>query len=680
MVINETASAKMSNFSRAVPIIAALIFGLLFIFLTPPWWHHDEPGHFQVAWFYAAHDRFPQVEEYDPDMRLQLAASLDEHGFYDYRNYKLAQDPDTEPWVMSPQANDPKLAYFIYAVPLRVSQHLDIADQLTLLRLISLTYFIALVALTYQFALEITSNNRAIAFFSALFLALLPGAVNQMTAVSNEPLGALLFTVFLFFTHRTLRGASPARGILPMLVTGLFAAFTITTIWVTLFVVTFFTLLIKFSPTRLRKWIYITPIILLLLSPTLLLQKTDPRFWYTLNFSSESLSQPASNAPLGDLVLFVPNNANTRQRIPTALTQDLEGTQLTAGFYAWADQDVTFNTKGLLNVDYGSIPNNTISLSTEPQWFSFPVQLDQEIGNVQIHLITKPKKDQNYNGGVYFQGMTLTSGAYPAEPPIFGDESLASGSWGGRPFTNLIRNASLNERWFTFSNWFFQTAIENLPIIVSPTILAVVQDPWATGWYFQRTMTSISQTYWGKIGASNFELLGAQIIYPLFNILFLITAASAFLRVQKTFAKRSPEVLYVFGWALSIIWLQTILRGAGTLETAKIVIPWARYGSSTFPMLSILAAIGTVYLIDHTKRVSSTLGNVGLPLSLTLPIGLAGFAALSLISRFWLPQYDPNKFALIGTLLPLAIVILFSMPPVNRFTQKILDLTDHPAK
>lgn len=64
-------------------LFVGMIQGLLYVFLIPPWWHFDEPGHFEFAWQIAHFDHWPQKGEVDEAMRLKLAPSLLRHGWYD---------------------------------------------------------------------------------------------------------------------------------------------------------------------------------------------------------------------------------------------------------------------------------------------------------------------------------------------------------------------------------------------------------------------------------------------------------------------------------------------------------------------------------------------------------------------------------------------------------------------
>jgi hypothetical protein len=68
----------------ALVLLVALVHGLVYIFLVPPWQHYDEPGHFEYAWLVAAKRTIPEFGQYDHEMRHQVASSMVAHGFFVY--------------------------------------------------------------------------------------------------------------------------------------------------------------------------------------------------------------------------------------------------------------------------------------------------------------------------------------------------------------------------------------------------------------------------------------------------------------------------------------------------------------------------------------------------------------------------------------------------------------------
>ncbi len=56
----------------ALLVLLGLVYGLLYVFLIPPWQHNDEPGHFEYVWLIANRPGWPHAGDYDPDMRRAM--------------------------------------------------------------------------------------------------------------------------------------------------------------------------------------------------------------------------------------------------------------------------------------------------------------------------------------------------------------------------------------------------------------------------------------------------------------------------------------------------------------------------------------------------------------------------------------------------------------------------------
>ena len=64
-------------------LFLALVNGLLYVFIVPPWQHYDEPNHFEYVWLLADRSERPKPGDYDTGMRRDVARSMIEHKFYD---------------------------------------------------------------------------------------------------------------------------------------------------------------------------------------------------------------------------------------------------------------------------------------------------------------------------------------------------------------------------------------------------------------------------------------------------------------------------------------------------------------------------------------------------------------------------------------------------------------------
>ena len=57
-------------------LVIALVHGLLYVLLVPPWSHYDEPAHFEYVALIARHSRLPRPDEVDVALRRELGLSL----------------------------------------------------------------------------------------------------------------------------------------------------------------------------------------------------------------------------------------------------------------------------------------------------------------------------------------------------------------------------------------------------------------------------------------------------------------------------------------------------------------------------------------------------------------------------------------------------------------------------
>src|SRR6185369_4716004 len=83
---------------RAVPVtlvVLALLHGLLYLAITPPWQHYDEPTHFEYARLIALWDRVPGLQEADRSTNREIADSI-----YRFR----FEPPDARPNLLGLEA------------------------------------------------------------------------------------------------------------------------------------------------------------------------------------------------------------------------------------------------------------------------------------------------------------------------------------------------------------------------------------------------------------------------------------------------------------------------------------------------------------------------------------------------------------------------------------------------
>ena len=129
-------------------LVFALLHGLLYIFIVPPWQHYDEPNHFEYVWLVAFRPGLPQPGEYDQAMRRDVAISMIEQGFFNDLEYKPDLDPpvDTPTWIgQYQQLTEPPLYYILASVPISLFKFDDINTQLYATRFVSLLFLLIII-------------------------------------------------------------------------------------------------------------------------------------------------------------------------------------------------------------------------------------------------------------------------------------------------------------------------------------------------------------------------------------------------------------------------------------------------------------------------------------------------------------------------------------------------------
>lgn len=192
----------------------ALLNGLLFLVLLPPWQHYDEPTHFEYAALIAYHGGVPTAQAVDPALRREIVASMDRHNFY---------PPGTVPDLFSAiparpgfdQSVHPPLYYALAAIPIRITQFLPIEWQLYSARLLSLGFYLLAVLIAWRITTVITPDEPQVQALIPLIFIATPAYTDIMTAVNNDVLvNVAALCALLAMAHLIRTGLRPAPLIL----------------------------------------------------------------------------------------------------------------------------------------------------------------------------------------------------------------------------------------------------------------------------------------------------------------------------------------------------------------------------------------------------------------------------------------------------------------------------------
>lgn len=596
-------SALRAHRSTIAVLSVALLQGLLYLAVVPPWQHYDEPTHFEYAWLIANRGTLPQRGAADQTMRREVAASMLTHQFYwNMDAPELLRDAGEINLGVS-ELSHPPTYYGLVSIPLRAARYLDVTSQLYVARAVSVALFVATIGAALGVMCELVSAGHRLRWAVPLALALLPPFADIMTAVNNDVGGIFLFSLFLWLAVRTIRyGNTWKRGLL-LLATAAVAAITKNTAAVALLLTPMVGALALW---RARRWNWQSLVavglvgILALFAATL--EWGNARTWYreTPDHVQTTLTRSEKpGAPLGTAVLELDTTSTTA---PDSLTnpvlkpqlESVIGQAVTLGGWVWASEPIT---TAQLNLDY-SIADHPIqvqstrplTLTSTPTFVAWSTTVPSDAVTLRYRL-SAGKPDQSRTVRVYLDGAVLTPGLFSmSTAPTFDDRSAIHGNWGGRPFTNLLRNGSGETTWPRFRPWIDQTMggyTRQTPTLVLTALLDVQR----TGTTLFREVPSVALfSFFGSFGWGHITV-NPTVGFPVFVIIVIGALLGGAAWLAYGFRKTAIGVqlsLAFLAVAGILVWGNLVLRVLPLLDGVEAVAV-ARYGfPAVLPIMLVI--------------------------------------------------------------------------------------------
>jgi hypothetical protein len=184
---NDSVTAKSHVSVLPMLLSLALLHGLLYLAIVPPWQHYDEPTHFEYVRLIALWNRPPAVNEADLTTNREIADSMYRFHFWapGVRPNLLGAQP---PNIGFNEKIHPPLYYAIAAVPVRWLRNLPIEQQLYAARLIAVAFYLLVVACAWRIATVAAPDRPIVQLAAPLIIILVPAFVDQMSAVNNDSL------------------------------------------------------------------------------------------------------------------------------------------------------------------------------------------------------------------------------------------------------------------------------------------------------------------------------------------------------------------------------------------------------------------------------------------------------------------------------------------------------------
>jgi len=649
---------------RAI-LVLGFVHGLIYVFLIPPWWHHEEPGHFEYVWLVANRDHWPQEQEYDNNLRKQIAESMfaSGHGnLFNVSPQSLADDPINIGGI--PVGRKP-IYYWLASWPLKLVRHQPILVQLYITRLTSFVLFLLSLWLAWLAMEELTEKENPLRWMVPFSLALLPGYLDNMTSVHDDVIGAVVAALFLWLSVRIIK-----KGVSLMAFVG----------WVVSLVLCFY------SRDTTIPLVFLAPLVLLLslfrqkplpLMGALLLigivvglklfTFQDASQWFFTLEGDVSNRLETSNAPFGSYAFSLSAGEGVEgfgQSFAPSFIKPLRQKILTLGVWIWADTPTKTSLPVLeyrtSNGVVGS-PSTPVQIGTSPSFYTTTYSVPYNAGHTWLSLI--PSNYANQTADVYYDGFVLAEEQRSSAPPVFEDDELHSGTWDGKPFINMIRNPSAEHAWLGVSE-----IANNLKarMYIDPALyLQTIQDVQGFGWYYKASISTLFQTFWGN-AASEIRLLGGYTYDVLKFISLLAFVGVLYYLIQSPTLFKRPELLFLF-IVMLVIWLPTLFRGTYWVFYFVPLVPYARYAYPAFVPTLLLINAGLLKVLQWiTERYELPATSPSLVYQAFM-ISLAIYAIFSFGGYFY-PWLQNTGYLIF--LVTMVIVVFMGLKNIEQLANK----------
>jgi hypothetical protein len=572
---------------------AGLLHGLLYVFLVPPWQHNDEPNHFEYAWLVARRNTLPTSADFDPEMSRAVVQSMVKHHFYDNLGY-LPDLTSGNPVFIGgfSQLGDPPLYYLLVSLPMRLLSEIapdaSIEAQLYTARLASLVFLLISLIAAWGLASELTCPSNPLRWLVPLTLALWPGFIDLMTAVTNIAGAVTFFSLFLWFCVRLIRRGLGWINLLGAIITIVACLWTLPGVYIA---TPLFGAAVLFALFRKRlRWCAWGLLFCSLIASFLaIITWGDADLWYRETWQAEPTREDIQDAPLGKRAfqLIVPSQqppARLYQLIPPTNVRRLAGKTVTLGAWMWATRPLEVNSPILQVYEGDRQFTGLFNVTETPAFHAITATLTCDASRAWVVLSST---NNEYAGtDVFYDGVVLAEGSFPLDvPPNFENQAGRRGVWGDLPFTNLVRNPSAEIAGLRIRLWADGRQLFGSHGRVSMVLYAIRDLPGA-GWYFRGTAANLVRTLWGRFGWNHVPFLGHK-PYRVFLVATILGLAGALMELWRVRRSVSWDLLVWLGMAFFMIGGLAVARGVFYLWF-KPFIPSARY---LYPVMAVIVFI-----------------------------------------------------------------------------------------
>jgi hypothetical protein len=353
---------------------------------------------------------------------------------------------------------------------------------------------------------------------------------------------------------------------------------------------------------------FVSLCVILMAGLILIIQGDDAAFWYRSTLQDVGLRAQDIRAVIGTHIFQIDARGEVSPKwlVPTfqSIGKGLSSGNYTFGCWMWASQPIRAQ---LPIVGVGShITTNTVELGTSPAYFAFPVEVKKDRLRTWISLA--PNAGAAQEGLVYYDGLVLAQGAYPLDQvPAYSGADGIDGTWGGKPFQNLVRNASAEAGGLRFNTSLDKIGGMILPDNTIPSILLTYIMDWkGAGWHYSDVGRILLRSFWGAFGWAHVPLLREE-AYAWLTVVTMIAITGCLVRLLVTTLKKglAPfprqftwDIVLLFVLVFVLAWGSTFVRGTIYLASPQFYIPVARYAFPAIIPTGLILAGGWLFILS----------------------------------------------------------------------------------